>query len=107
MLPAVKDAVRKMFDDKSSKYVEMIPLSNDTAARRTNEMYLWTEDQLIQRVSKSKFFSLQLDELTNVQGLCFLYLYVLYETTSRIKIRCYLNQSLEILVMKFSRLSII
>eukprot|EP00102_Acyrthosiphon_pisum_P013648 XP_008183307.1 PREDICTED: zinc finger BED domain-containing protein 5-like [Acyrthosiphon pisum] len=70
VLPAIKDAVGVMFGDKSSKDVEMIPLSNDTVERRINEMSQWTEDELIQRVRKSSFFSLQLDESTDVQGLC-------------------------------------
>lgn len=78
VLPAIKDAVGVMFGDKSSKDVEMIPLSNDTVERRINEMSQWTEDELIQRVRKSSFFSLQLDESTDVQGLCQLLVFIRY-----------------------------
>jgi hypothetical protein len=67
-----------MFGDKSSKEVETMPLSNNTVARRIDEMSQWTEDQLIQRVGESKFFSLQLDESTDVQGLCQLLVFVRY-----------------------------
>lgn len=67
-----------MFDDKSSKEVEMIILSNDTVARRISEMSLWTEDQFNQRVSKSKFFQLQLDESNDVQGLYQLLVFIRY-----------------------------
>jgi len=38
VLPAIKDTVRVMFDDKISKDVKMIPLSNDTVVCRINEM---------------------------------------------------------------------
>jgi hypothetical protein len=53
VLPAIKDAVGVMFGDKSSKEVQMIPLSNNTVARRIDEMSQWTEDRLIQRVGES------------------------------------------------------
>jgi hypothetical protein len=78
VLPAIKHAIGVMFCDKSSKYVETIPLSNNTVARRIDEMYQWTVDQLIQRVGESKVFSLQLDESTAVQGLCRLIVFVRY-----------------------------
>ncbi|KAL4108255.1 hypothetical protein QTP88_018486 [Uroleucon formosanum] len=78
VLPAIKDAVGVMFGDKSSKDVEMIPLSNDTVGRRINEMSQWTEDELIQRVCKNSFFSLQLDESTGVQSLCQLLVFIRY-----------------------------
>lgn len=68
MLPAIKDTVDGMFGEKSSK--EVIPLSNDTVARGINELSQWIEDRLIQRVGKSRFFSLQPDECTDVLGLC-------------------------------------
>ncbi|XP_016656127.1 zinc finger BED domain-containing protein 5-like [Acyrthosiphon pisum] len=41
-------------------------------------MSQWTEDELIQRVRKSSFFSLQLDESTDVQGLCHLLVFIRY-----------------------------
>jgi len=72
-----------MFGDMSSKDVEMIPLSNDTVACRINEMSQWIEDKLIQRVSKSRFFSLILDKSTNVQGLCQLLVFIRYIWNTR------------------------
>jgi hypothetical protein len=38
----------------------------------------WTEDELIQRVGASKFFSLQLDESSDVQGLSLLLIFTRY-----------------------------
>lgn len=78
VLPAIKVTVGVMFGDKFSKDVEMIPLSNDTVTRRINDMSQWTENQLIERASKSRFFSLQLDESTDVQGLCQLLVFIRY-----------------------------
>lgn len=78
MLPTIKDAVGVMFGDKNSIDVEMIPPSNDTVASRINEMSQWTDDQLIQGLSKSRFFSLQLDESTDVQDLCQLLVFIRY-----------------------------
>ncbi|XP_066465575.1 zinc finger BED domain-containing protein 5-like [Tiliqua scincoides] len=78
VLPVIKDAVGVMFSDKSSKEVETIPLSNSTVARRIDEMSQWVEELLIQRVRDSKFFSLLLDESTDVGGLCQLLVFVRY-----------------------------
>lgn len=78
VLPAIKDTVGVMFGDKFSKDVETIPLSNDTVTRRINDMSQWTENRLIERASKSRFFSLQLDESTDVQGLCQLLVFIRY-----------------------------
>lgn len=68
MLPAIKDTVDEMFGEKSSK--EVFPLSNDTVVRGINELSQWIKDRLIQRVGKSRFFSLQPKESTDVLGLC-------------------------------------
>jgi hypothetical protein len=108
VLPAIKDAVGVMFDNKSSKEVETIQLSNNTVARRIDEMSQWTEDQLIQRVGESKFFSLQLDGSTDVQVCtsCLLS-YVTYGTTNRLKISCAANQLFEVIARKYSRPSIL
>ncbi|KRY24527.1 Zinc finger BED domain-containing protein 5, partial [Trichinella spiralis] len=58
-----------LFGGTYLKEIELIPLSNDTVARRIEDMAKWVEDQLISRVKGSKFFSLQLDESTDIQGL--------------------------------------
>ncbi|XP_063284219.1 zinc finger BED domain-containing protein 5-like [Pelobates fuscus] len=76
VLPAIKDAVGVMFGEKSLKEVELIPVSNNTVKRRIDEMSEWVEDQLINRVKASKFFSLQLDESTDIQGLSQLIVFI-------------------------------
>ncbi|KRZ00159.1 Zinc finger BED domain-containing protein 5 [Trichinella zimbabwensis] len=76
VLPSIKDAVGVMFGDTYLKEIELIPLSNDTVARRLEDMAKWVEDQLINRVKGSKFFSLQLDESTDIQGLSQLIVFI-------------------------------
>ncbi|KAL1229473.1 Zinc finger BED domain-containing protein [Trichinella spiralis] len=51
VLPSIKDAVGVLFGDT------------------IEDMAKWVEDQLISMVKGSKYFSLQLDESTDIQGL--------------------------------------
>jgi len=44
VLPVIKDAVKSMLSDKSSKDVEIIPLSDNTIKRRINAISQWIED---------------------------------------------------------------
>uniref|UniRef100_A0A8C4SUX3 Zinc finger BED domain-containing protein 5 n=1 Tax=Erpetoichthys calabaricus TaxID=27687 RepID=A0A8C4SUX3_ERPCA len=67
-----------MFGEKEVKEIERIPLSNNTVARRIDEMAEWAEDELIRRVVCSKYYTLQLDESTDVQGLSQLLVFVRY-----------------------------
>ncbi|VVC44842.1 Hypothetical protein CINCED_3A014153 [Cinara cedri] len=58
-----------MFDQKSLIEVEKLSLSNNTVPRRIDEISEWVEYKLIKRVNLSTWFSLQLDESTDMQGL--------------------------------------
>lgn len=78
VLPAIKDVVAVMFGDKNAKEVETIPVASNTVACEIDEMSQWVEELLIQRVGESKFFSLQLDESTDVEGLCQLLVFIRY-----------------------------
>ncbi|CAK1552921.1 unnamed protein product [Leptosia nina] len=78
VLPSIKDAVGAMFGEQKIKEIERIALSNNTVARRIDEMAEWTEDELIQRMIYSKYYALQLDKSTDVQGLSQLIVFVRY-----------------------------
>lgn len=78
VIPSIKDAVGAMFGEKEVREVERIPLSNDTVARRINEMSQWAEEELIRRVVESKYFAVQLDESTDVQSFSQLLVFVRY-----------------------------
>ncbi|XP_003748671.1 protein FAM200B-like [Galendromus occidentalis] len=54
VLPAIKDAVSIVLNEKYVKEIESIPLSNDTVARRINQMAEWIENVVIQRVQRVK-----------------------------------------------------
>lgn len=77
-LPAAKEMVACMIGEKEAKKLDMIPVSNNTVSRRIDAM---SEDILaviLSRVKKSEFYSLQVDESTDVANLANLLLYVRY-----------------------------
>jgi hypothetical protein len=78
VLPSIKDAVGTMFGEKEVKEIERIPLSNNTVTRRIDEMAEWLDDELIRIVVGSKYYTLQLDESTDVQGISQLFVFVRY-----------------------------
>lgn len=52
ILPAIKGTIKIMLgEEKSWNEVEFIPLFNNTVHRRINEMFQWTEEELIRRVN--------------------------------------------------------
>jgi zinc finger BED domain-containing protein 5/7/8/9 len=78
ILPAIKDAVGIMFDQKCLKDIEKLSLSNNTVSRRIDEISEWVECKLIERVNFSRWFSLQIDESTDIQGLSQMIVFVRY-----------------------------
>jgi hypothetical protein len=84
LLPAVKDVARTMFANKLLKYIDLIPLSNDTVGRRTNDMAGNVESQLIERVKKGPYYALQIDETADIANDANLMRYVRYAYDSNI-----------------------
>ena len=82
-LTALKDTVKVFFGDKSKKEIESIPISNNAVTRRIDEMSQWVENRVIERVIESPFFSLQLDESIDAEGLCQLLAFVRYIWNSK------------------------
>ncbi|KRZ67778.1 Zinc finger BED domain-containing protein 5 [Trichinella papuae] len=82
ILPSIKDAVGVMFGDTCLKEIEVIPLSDDRVARRIEDMSKWVDGQLINTLKRSKFFSLQLDESTDIQNLSQLIVFIHFEWNS-------------------------
>ncbi|KAI2646868.1 Zinc finger BED domain-containing protein 5 [Labeo rohita] len=77
-LPVAKDMVNCMLGEKAAKTLDKIPLSNNTVARRIDLISGDILSQLISRIKKSEFFSLQVDESTDVANLSNLLVYVRY-----------------------------
>uniref|UniRef100_A0A8C7WYZ7 DUF4371 domain-containing protein n=1 Tax=Oryzias sinensis TaxID=183150 RepID=A0A8C7WYZ7_9TELE len=78
--PAAKVMADILFGGKAGDEINRIPLSNDTVQRRIKAMAESVEHQLVTRLRQSQFFSLQLDESTDLGNeanlLCFVrYIY--------------------------------
>lgn len=69
------DLVSVMLDDASAAKIKSIPLSNDTVARRINDIDNDLQEQLVNKL-KDKHFALQFDEATdsNKEGLLLMYI---------------------------------
>ncbi|KAL6463227.1 hypothetical protein MHYP_G00276180 [Metynnis hypsauchen] len=81
ILPAALDVVSVMLDDKSAAKIKTIPLSNDTVARRINDIANDLQEQLIDKL-KDKRFALQFDEATDSNKDCLFVSYVRFDMTN-------------------------
>lgn len=68
-LPMAKDLVNCMLGEKAAKKLVMIPLSNNTVAHRIDSMSSNIICQLVSRIKYSEFYSLQIDESTDIAYL--------------------------------------
>ncbi|XP_068203764.1 zinc finger BED domain-containing protein 5-like [Palaemon carinicauda] len=78
--PAAKIMTEIMLGEKASKEINKIPLSNDTVKKRITSMAENVKVQLVSQLQQSLYFSLQLDESTDIGNeanlLCFVsYIY--------------------------------
>ena len=80
ILPAAVDMVSVMLDDASATKLKSIPLSNDTVARRINDIANDLQEQLIDKL-KDKRFALQFDEATDNNKDCLFIAYVHFDMT--------------------------
>ncbi len=78
ILPAAQDMCRIMIGDSAAAKLGAVPLSNDTVARRIEDMSNDIREQLIEFVKKSPYYALQLDESTDIAGQAQLLTYVRY-----------------------------
>ena len=63
------------------KKLDVVPLSDNTVSRRIQDLASEVKKILIQRIQKSKFFAIELDESTDVANFAQLMMYVRYEYT--------------------------
>ena len=85
VLPAAKDIVKTILGDAAAKKLDIVSLSNDTVSRRIHEMAAQVKEVLVQKVKKSKYFSLQIDESTDLTNFAQLMTYIRYDTAESIE----------------------
>ena len=81
-LPLAKEMTGIMCGEKAAKQLSLVPLSNDTVSRRIQAMANNVKHILVERIKCSPYFSIQLDETTDVADLANLLVYVRYEYQS-------------------------
>uniref|UniRef100_A0A3Q3FIE2 DUF4371 domain-containing protein n=1 Tax=Kryptolebias marmoratus TaxID=37003 RepID=A0A3Q3FIE2_KRYMA len=81
-LPVAVDMVREMIGETAAKKLLTIPLSNDTVSHRIADMASDIQQQLLERIKCSPFFSVQLDESTDVTNAALLLVFVRYRWDS-------------------------
>ncbi|XP_048655889.1 SCAN domain-containing protein 3 isoform X2 [Marmota marmota marmota] len=92
----IKEVCLEMLGESAAKKVAQVPLSNDTIARRIQELANDMEDQLIEQIKLAKYFSLQLDECRDIANLIILLVYVRFEHDDDIKEEFFFSASLPI-----------
>ncbi|KAJ8333633.1 hypothetical protein SKAU_G00416410 [Synaphobranchus kaupii] len=78
-LPLAKEMTKIMCGEKAAKQLHLVPLSNDTVSRRIGAMADDIKKTLIERIKIERYYSIQLDETTDVADLANFMVYVRYE----------------------------
>ncbi|CAM5140280.1 unnamed protein product [Natator depressus] len=106
VIGSIKDVCMEMVGEPAAKKVAQVPLSNDTIARRIHDLAHDMEDQLIGQIKLAKYFSLQLDECTDLANTAILMVYVRFEHEGDLKeeFLFLLHSQQKQLVLKCSRL---
>jgi DNA-binding TFAR19-related protein (PDSD5 family) len=76
ILPAAMDMVREVLDQSAADKLKTIPLSNDTIARRIEDMSGNIKQQTTARIQASPYYALQMDESTDIANHAILLVYV-------------------------------
>jgi len=79
IFPAAKAMVSEMIGEEAANSLNKITLSNDTIKKRIDGLSGNIKEQLLRRINKSDYFSLQLDESTDITNKSVLLCYVRHE----------------------------
>ncbi|XP_073671222.1 SCAN domain-containing protein 3-like [Paramisgurnus dabryanus] len=67
ILPAARDICREMLGESAASKIGQIPLSATTVTRRIDDIADDIENNLLERINKSPWYALQVDESTDVE----------------------------------------
>ncbi|CAG9792967.1 unnamed protein product [Diatraea saccharalis] len=79
----------------NAKKIDAVQLSNNTISKRISSISDTVENELIRRLKSSEFFSLQLDESSDVAGLAALLVFVRYPFAMQIEEELLMSEVLE------------
>nr|XP_022909920.1 zinc finger BED domain-containing protein 5-like [Onthophagus taurus] len=80
ILPAALDIAEIMFGKQEVEKLKSIPISNNTIQRRISNMATDVRDQVIEKIKKSSFVSLQFEESTDIAGCAQFVAFVRFES---------------------------
>ena len=78
ILPATKDIFRERLGEAAVKMVAQVPLTTSTITRQIDEMAEDIEPQLLERIKKSPWYAIQVDESTDVDIKAIMHVLVRY-----------------------------
>ena len=78
ILSAAKDICRELLAEAAFKKLAQVPLSASTFTRRIEEIAEDIETQLLERINKSPWYAIQVDESTAIDNKATLLVYVRY-----------------------------
>lgn len=78
ILPSAVDMCREILGEAAATKLQSVSLSNDTVMRRIVEMSDDIECQLVEKIKASPYFSIQLDESTDISNNALLLVFVRY-----------------------------
>jgi hypothetical protein len=85
LIQAAKEMASSVLGEKVAKQLESIPLSSDNVSRRISDMASNVKEQLIEKVKASKYYSIQLDESTDVSNMAHLLTFIRFEDEESVK----------------------
>ena len=77
--PCILSAAEQILGPEAARKFNGIPLSNNTVQRRIEDIAMDIEQQVIEKVKKSPYFAIQLDESTDVSNCATLLCFVRYK----------------------------